>query len=227
MSQREAEAYAALFRLGLPMMPVEAGAAPSASGYLKLAGEYPHTGAGQQAMLLAAGVLYKSGNYAEARVQFEKYLNQHGDSLLAPTAAFGLASALDALNQIDDAQKALQAVISHYPTSSVVPQAKLALARLFETKKQPDQALKIYDQLAQSTTADTWAAEARMRREELLVRFPALAPVEPASLPGALGANPPSLLSTTPGSKPASRPSTGAVPAKVGTNSATTGPSKH
>lgn len=177
-NQREEEAFAALFRLGAPMAPVDAAAAPSASAYLKVASDYAHTRAGEQALLLAAGDLFKSGNYDEARVQFEKFLSQYHESAFAPAAAFGVASALDALNRADDAQKAYQELTLRHPTSPIAPQARLALAGLFEAKKQPEQALKLYDELVQSTPPTAWASEARVRREELLRQHPNLVKVE-------------------------------------------------
>ncbi|MHB8522729.1 MAG: tetratricopeptide repeat protein [Limisphaerales bacterium] len=211
-SQREEAAYAALFRLGAPMAPVDNAAAPSASAYLKVANEYVHTRAGEQALLLAAGDLFKSGDYAEARVQFEKFLNQYHDSTFAPAAVFGVASALDALNRTDEAQKAYQDLTLRHSTSPIAPQAKLALAGLFESKKQPEQALKLYDELVQSTPPTAWASEARARREELLRQHPNLIKVEAGTASTPSSIRPQMLLA--PGTMPVQRGSTSGAVAK-------------
>jgi hypothetical protein len=65
----------------------------------------------------------------------------------------------------------------------VVSPAKLTLARLFESQNKPEEALKLYEDLARSQNPyDPWAAEASERREQLLQKFPNLRPAPAAAI---------------------------------------------
>jgi hypothetical protein len=100
---------------------------------------------------------------------------------------------------------AYQDVVSRFAGSVVASQAKLGLARLYETKGDLAQALKIYDELARPTASSAWGAEASARREQLLAHHPEWvrtnppAPVFPSTLSNAPATNlPPLELKTNP-----------------------------
>jgi predicted negative regulator of RcsB-dependent stress response len=232
--QREDQAYAALLNLGLPGISGQKAPAPSASAYLEVANAYAGTAAAEQARLLAASAAFKTGDYQQAQSEFEKFLNAHADSLLAPTAAFGVAACLDALNRMDDALKAYAEVVSRYPTWANVGEARLAMARLHEAKGQPRQALKIYEDLMAANPRTAWSAQAETRHDDLLRRYPALAKAATQSVPGALpgtnlpaasapaASNPPSCGAPSGGASPKARtrPATGPAATHTGTNRA-------
>ena len=123
---------------------------------------------------------------------------------MEPTAAFGIAACLDAMDKTNEAQPAYQDVVNRYAGSVVASQAKLGLARLYETKGDLAQALRVYDELARPAAASAWGAEASARREQLLAHHPELAgtnrpaPVFPPDLSNAPATNlPPLELKTT------------------------------
>ena len=171
--QKEIRANQALFNLGMPLQQGENTPPIAAAAYLKVASGFSGTRAAEKAMLLAAGALFSENRYADAQTQFEKFLSQYGDSALAPTAALGVAACLESLEKIEEALKAYQGVITRYPEQA--GKARLAAARLYETKNQPAEALKLYDSLMQPMAPSAWAGEARDLKDALLRKYPQLA----------------------------------------------------
>jgi predicted negative regulator of RcsB-dependent stress response len=155
---------------------------PKAQEYLKVANEFPGTGAGERALLMGAADLYAQGKYPEAQAQFERFLKIYNGSALAPQADYGVAACLDALNKVDEALAKYQAVIARYPSESVAGQAKLAIGRLYEVKNQPELALKTYEDLTKGSVPSAWSQEARTLRETLLQNHPNLAPTNAPTL---------------------------------------------
>lgn len=181
----ELKASTALLELRLPLGEADPAKAPAAADFLRLAKDYSGTDSGARAALLAAGALFEEGKYAEARTQFERYLKDTGDGPFAPTAAYGVAVCLDALDKTNEALAAYQGVINRYPKDPVAIQAKLALARLHEAGNQLDLALKLYEELSRTDHASAWSSDAAERREYVLLRHPELVEPRTPTAPGA------------------------------------------
>lgn len=177
--------------LSLRPTAAASGAKPAASpeDFLKVAAEHASTAAAERALLLAAGRFYDEGKYAEAQAQYEKALGHDASGLLAPLAALGVATSLDAQDKVDAAMAAYQAVVSKYPDSPAAADAKMAMAFLHESRNEPEQALKLYDEVAANRAAGRTAMEASTKREELLKVHPELAKTNtPVALPAAIPA---------------------------------------
>lgn len=172
---RETAANKDLFDLQSLMGPTGAKTLPDPAGYLKVAAEYPGTGAGERADLLAAGLLFGSGKYAEAQKQFDQFATAYPDSGFKPQAVFGSASALEAQNKTNEAITKYLEVARTYSTDPVADPARLALARIYETQNKPEEALKLYDIVTKPGAMSVWSSEAGGRREVLLQRNPKLA----------------------------------------------------
>ena len=191
--QREHEASAALF--DLDKLPEGRGKQtyPAATEYLRVADSFSGTQTGERALLMAGEALFREQKFDEARAKYEQFLRDNSSSVGAGVAAFGVAACLDAKNDLDKALEAYARVVSTYPGSPEATQARLAQAVLYETKQQPEPALKIYDELGRVRPPTVWAQEAGMRREMLLAKYPKLAPPPVVALPPVLSTN----LSTT------------------------------
>ncbi|HNQ89152.1 MAG TPA: tetratricopeptide repeat protein [Verrucomicrobiota bacterium] len=174
IQQTEVDANRALFAIR-PSATPEGSTLVPVGDLLKVAQEYPSTSAGERALLLAAGNLYAEGRYAEAQTRFEEFRKQHAGSLLAPVAALGVASSLDALDKMDEALGAYQGIVNQYPTESVAARAQLAMGAIYESKNQPDQAFRVYDELSRLAGAGQAAMQAAMHKELLLQQYPKLA----------------------------------------------------
>jgi predicted negative regulator of RcsB-dependent stress response len=204
-NEAEAEATAALYKIQIPASQTEKTGGPGAQAFLQIAAAHPGTSAGAQALLFGAEGLFRESKFAEAKTRFESFLRTYPDHPMAPTAAFGIAACLDAMDKTTETLTAYQDVVSRFAGSVVASQAKLGLARLYETKGDLAQALKIYDELARPTASSAWGAEASARREQLLAHHPEWvrtnppAPVFPSTLSNAPATNlPPLELKTNP-----------------------------
>jgi predicted negative regulator of RcsB-dependent stress response len=180
MSQ-EKEAAASRALLDVRMNAVAG--TPTAADFLKVASAHSGTEAARQAELLAACAYFTEGKFAEAQMQFEKFLQQFGGSTFAATAAYGIATALEAQGKTDEALQAYQRVTAQFPNDGVANQAKLGQARVLESKGKFADALVIYRDFERPATPTVWSSEANLRREALLKQHPelAVAPDAPAT----------------------------------------------
>lgn len=110
-----------------------------------IAERYPHTHAGKVALYFTGVSEMQAGDNASA----EKDLRQiadHGDAELASLARMALA-AIDRATHRDDQAIAIYKALMDHPTRSVSkPMAQLELASLYQ-ETQPQEALKIYQQM--------------------------------------------------------------------------------
>ena len=147
--------------------------------YLKVAADYPSSGAGTRALLLAAGTLFADGKYDLARAQFQRFTRDHRDSPLLGEALLGLASCLDSEGKTAEATTAYKEFIDHHPNEVGVPQAKFALARLYQAQNRPKEAHALYTDVEKTDPYGSLAPEAGMRIEEIQAKNPELAPKAP------------------------------------------------
>ena len=207
-SQAEAEASAALLKLDRPGGAAENAPEPDGQAFVQVAAAHPGTSAAGRAVLFAADAFFRDGKFTEAQTQFEIFLRDYPENTLAPIAALGVATCLDAMNRTNEALAAYKDLLSRFAGSAVVAQAKLSLARLYEARNEPAQALKVYDELTRPNMQSTWSSEATMWREQLLSRHPELAktnaPAVPSLSTNAPGQTAPGATATNPA--PASPP---------------------
>jgi predicted negative regulator of RcsB-dependent stress response len=216
--QKELKASTALFDLHPALAYPTNVAPPQASSLVKVAQEYSGTAAAERAELLAASALFTENKYSEAQAAFEKFMNQHPQSLWFSEADYGVAACLEALNKTNEAAAAYQKVATAYAGQAIGEQAKLAQARILEAEKKPEQALRIYNELIPVNPAMRTPAsmEAQSHREAIYRDFPNLNTNKPAprftvtnAAPGAPALQPqgataaPGTLTLTPQPSPA------------------------
>jgi tetratricopeptide (TPR) repeat protein len=112
-----------------------------------------------------------------------------------------VAAGLEAQGDYDKAITAFQGVAARYPNDSAAERAKLALGGLYAAKNQPQQALRLYEELAKPASMSGLATEAAMKRRDLLRKHPELAAaIKPAvPSPGAASTN--LVVTNAPGAK--------------------------
>jgi TolA-binding protein len=180
--QNEAD-VAASEALSNASMPQLTGGGPGdlTEAYLKVAATYPNSRAGARALLLAAGSLFTAGKYPEAQMQFERFRREHADSPFMGEALLGIAACLDAQGKTRDALAAYKDFTDHHPGDNALPQAKFALARLHEAQNELEQARNLFEEVERSDPYGSLGDEARMRLEDLKIKYPKLfAPMTPA-----------------------------------------------
>jgi TolA-binding protein len=139
----------------------------TADAYLRLCNEYPKTGAGSRALLLAATAFFTEGKYAEGKVQFDRFVRDYPENPLGGQALLGSAACLGAQGRVAEATAAYDELVRRHPTDPVVPRAKFALARLYEVQNRTDEAIKYYEELVRTDPYSSAAAEADIRLREL------------------------------------------------------------
>lgn len=148
--------------------------------YLKVASNYPKSMAGARALLLAAGSLFTEGNYAEAQGQFDKFTREYPDNPMMGQALFGIASCLDAEGKTEQAITAYKDLISRHPNESFIYQAKFALACLYQAQNKLELARDLFTDVQREDRFGSVGDEAARRLNDLLTRYPKLAPAAPA-----------------------------------------------
>jgi predicted negative regulator of RcsB-dependent stress response len=181
-SEKQLEAGEALSAAFIPQGTSDS-RGPSADGFLKVASDYSGSQSGAQALLLGAAVLFDQGKYAEARQQFEKFTReQHGSQFMAQ-AFLGIAASLDAEGKTTEAVAAYNSLIGRYPLENVIPQAKFSLARIYQSQNKPEDAFRLYEDIARSDSFGQLGSESSVRAEELKTKYPQLAPPPVAPAP--------------------------------------------
>ena len=152
-------------------MPGAGVRADTAEAYLKVAAEYPKSRAGARALLVAAGSLFVNGKYEEAKAQFERFRREYWTALSSGEALLGMAACLDAQGKARDAITAYKDLIDHHQGDVVLPQARFALARLYEAQNEPEQARNLFEEVERNDPYGSLGSEAGMRLEELKLKY--------------------------------------------------------
>jgi len=144
-----------------------------ANDFLALASKYAGTEAGQRAQLQAASVLFESGNYADAQVQFQNFADSHTGALAA-IANLGAGASLEAQGKLDGAAAAYQRIGSAHADPGSYLQAQFSLGRLAEQKGKLTEAEGYYESAAQFGRAGgTISEEAQGRAYEIKMKLSA------------------------------------------------------
>ena len=165
--EREVVASEALTNLRPAPTATGAPGVITADAYLRVANDYPTTGAGARAVLQAAAALFTEGKYADAKVQFDRFLREYPENPLRGQALLGGAACLGAQGKTAEAAAAYDDLIKRHPADSVVPRAKFALARLYEAQNRTADAYKYYEELSRTEVYSSVGAEAEIRLQEL------------------------------------------------------------
>ncbi len=169
----------------LSQVIVSSGPGQQADAFLKIAGQYPGTVAGQRAQLEGASALFATGKFPEAQAQFQKYLDAYPDNIFTPQAMLGVAASLDAQGKTDLAISTYQRAAGQTANIGVTASAKFAIARIYDTQGKFAEAMKLYEEVARSYPNSSMSNEAGLRAMELKMKIPATAAAKPVAAPAA------------------------------------------
>ena len=170
-TQKEINAGQAYSQLVVSLQPT-ANPSQTADQFLKIAGDYSGTGAGQRALLQGAADLFEAGNYSAAQVQFQKFVDDYPGSPLVAGAALGVAATAEAQGQpaaLDDYKK----VIENYNDLPSQISAKFAVGRIYEQQGKIPEAIRYYDEVSRSVSGSTLGQQAMLKSMELKATLPA------------------------------------------------------
>jgi tetratricopeptide (TPR) repeat protein len=215
-NEKEVAAGEALTNVSAPQMGSPGARPEAAEAYLKVAANYPKSGAAQRATLFAGTSYFLGGRYAEAKTQFDKFAREHRESSLLGEALLGSAACLDAEGKTDEAIIAYKNLVDHHPGESTIPEAKFALARLYEAQNKPEQARSLYEEIMKNDPfRSSIGDESAMRLEDLRIKYP----------PAPAAATPPPPVNLAPSAmtpRPSAQSVTNVISVKPATNAAPT-----
>jgi tetratricopeptide (TPR) repeat protein len=175
--QRREEAARAVSSVRLPFDPLQVPDVKIAEEYLKVAKQYDGTAASGHALLKAASIYFANGQFSQAQAQFQRFLKDHGEDDLVPSAQFGVAACLDAQGKSADAIQRYNDFTRAFPNDPAIDEARLALARLYEKSNQPQQAVEILNRMTNAPPFSPIGGEVQDRLKAIYAKNPNLAPV--------------------------------------------------
>ena len=179
--QKEITAGKALTQL-MTSIPRNATASQQADLYLKIATDYQGTSAAQRALLQGAAMLFAAGRYADAQMQFQKFLNAYPGSFFAAQADLGVATSLDAQGKTDVAAGVYQRIINTYSDAMAANSARFGLAQIDEHQGKLTDAMNLYEDIMRAMPNSSLSSEAGMRAMELKMKLqPASSSTTPAA----------------------------------------------
>lgn len=185
-AEKERSASAALSDVRVPFSASGAVPPGTAEAYARIATEHRGSQAAARALLLSAGVLFSeaksAADYAAAEKRFAQVSQEYPDSPWNPQAAIGVAASLKAQGRTAEATAKYEDIIKRYASSPVIGEAKLALAKLYETSK-PEDSFKLYEELLKDHPNSPMSLEATMRQDDLLKAKPELAKLKQPAVP--------------------------------------------
>jgi TolA-binding protein len=150
--------------------------------YLKIATDYQGTSAAQRALLQGAKMLFDAGRYADAQMQFQKFLNAYPGSFFAAQADLGMATSLDAQGKTDEAAGVYQRIINTYSDAMAANSARFGLAQIDEHQGKLADAVNLYEDIMRALPNSSLSSEAGMRTMELKMKLqPASSSITPAA----------------------------------------------
>ena len=132
--------------------------------------------------LLPGGAeLFAAGRFADAQLQFQKFLDAHPDGDFTAPAALGVAASQEALGKLDLAIAGYQRVANGFSdavaaNTAAANAAKFALARIDEQQGKFTDALNFYEAIARTSPGSVLAQEAGMRAMELKMKSASATP---------------------------------------------------
>lgn len=147
---------------------------------LKVAADNAGTQSAGQALLLAGGILFNGGKYAEAQAAFEQFARENAGNPLTAQALYGSGAALAAQGKTAEAAQAYKSVVDRFPNSAVAAQARYSRAAALAAQSQWAEAVALYEEVALSSAGSSLGNEAALRADELRAKLP-----PPAALPAA------------------------------------------
>jgi predicted negative regulator of RcsB-dependent stress response len=185
-NRKEARASEAVSDVSVPVSLARPPAPGTVEALLKLEREHPNTKAAARAALQAAGLLFLEGRYDQAQELFARFEKTYPESPWLPQAMLGNAATLEVRGRTAEAVAEYEKLRKRYPNDAVADEVKLGLARLYEKQGRVEEAFNLYQEVIRANSFNGLGAEAGLRNEDLLQKYPQLAktnvpPVLPAT----------------------------------------------
>ncbi len=143
---------------GAPVNPEEA-----KKVYAEIADRYPGTVSAEESLIRLGNLQYDGGKTAEAIATFGRYLTTYSPGRFRVMAGVGKAYAEEAAGNLSAAEKTLNDLLPTVADDPLAGEAYTSLAHVYEVMKKPEEALRVYGQIAERFAQTHWGQNAVQR----------------------------------------------------------------
>ncbi len=169
--RQETEARKALASAEAPLRPEKPETPPNTDEAAKrlseVATKYPRTVSAQEALIRLGNLRYDAGKYDDALAAYNQYLSQFPHGKFRVMAGIGKAYAEEAKGDLNAELKTLTSTVDSAGNDPLAGEAYSTLARTYEALKKPEDALRVYGQIAEKFPQTQWAQNALQRMSTL------------------------------------------------------------
>ena len=135
--------------------------------FTEVISRFPGTVAAEESQLRLGNMQYDDRKYDEAIATFSGYLSTHSRGQFRVLAAIGKAYAEEGKGDLEASTKTLSELVVTAKDDPMLGEAFSDLARFYEEAKKPQDALRVYGQVAERFPQTQWAQHALRRMAAL------------------------------------------------------------
>jgi TolA-binding protein len=135
--------------------------------YAEIAAKYPRTVAAEEALIRLGNLQFDGGKYDEAAGAYGTYLTTYPRGRFRVMAGIGKGYAEELKGDLQPAEKTLSQLVETVQDDPLAGEAYSSLAHVYEAMKRPEDALRIYSQIAERFPQTHWAQNALQRMSAL------------------------------------------------------------
>jgi predicted negative regulator of RcsB-dependent stress response len=135
--------------------------------YGETAAKYPGTVAAEEALIRRGTLQFEGSKYDEAAGTYGRYLTTYPRGRFGVMAGIGKAYAEEAKGDLPAAERTLSQLVETAKDDPLAGEAYSSLARVYEEMRKPEDALRVYGQIAERFAQTHWAQNALQRMSAL------------------------------------------------------------
>jgi len=166
--RREDEASRALARAHSTLRGEQPGNPDEAmKRYREIARQYRGTRSAEESLIALGNLQFEAGKMDDAIGSFGDYLTAYPRGRFRVMVGLGKAYAQEAKGDLQGAAKTLSELLDRDKDDALAGEAYMALARMYEGLKKPDEAMRVYGQVVEKFSQTQWAQHALQRMSAL------------------------------------------------------------
>ena len=131
--------------------------------YAGIAETYPGTVAAEESLIRLGNLQFDGQEYDQAIATFGTYLSTYARGRFRVMAGIGKAYAEEAKGDLPAAERTLTELLKTVKDDPLEGEAHSSLAHIYEVMKKPDDAMRVYGQIADRFAQSRWAQNALQR----------------------------------------------------------------
>lgn len=135
--------------------------------YREIAEQYRGTRSAEESLIALGNLQFEAGKMDDAVGSFGEYLTIYPRGRFRVMAGLGKAYAQEAKADLQGAAKTLSELLDRDKDDPLAGEAYMALARMYEGLKKPDEAMRVYGQVVERFSQTQWAQHALQRMSAL------------------------------------------------------------